>query len=107
MSISINSSMHNSSYSSIKQKPRKESSGVPFPNITEDGVLEGFAARMLPEGMGLSNDQMMAKLYPNRARKIFEFGNDGSIRILPGLSPQDLLRAQTILREIRMWEQGR
>ena len=110
MNISSSINMYNHSHNSAGQKPKKESSGIRFPAIGENGMIQGddirTLVRALPEGIGLTDEEVMDRLFPNRANKIFEFGEDGSTRILPGLSREDYLRARALLREWELWMRG-
>lgn len=75
-------------------------------SITENGVLEGAAARALPDSILASSEKNLAGIIDKGTKVLFEFGEDGSINIKPGLLQKDYLRAQATLREWETHEPG-
>ena len=82
------------------------SAGEAGVSITENGVLEGVAVRALPESILAKSGQHLAKIIEKGTKVLFEFGEDGSVSIKPGLSMEDYMRAQAALREWEMHEPG-
>lgn len=74
--------------------------------ITENGVLQGVTVKALPEEILARSEQHLAKIKEKGTKVLFEFGDDGSISIKPGLPMEDYLRAQITLREWETHEPG-
>lgn len=75
-------------------------------SITEDGALEGITARPLPDKILASSQKNLASIIEKGTKVLFEFSDDGSISITPGLLREDYLRARSILREWEINEPG-
>ncbi len=78
-----------------------DSSGAPSVKVTKDGVIEGLTANVLPEDIVMKSEQNLAKIIERGTKVLFEFGEDGSVSIKPGLFHEDYLRAQACLLQ---WE---
>ena len=83
-----------------------DSAGKAGISLTGNGVLEGATVRTLPESVLASSDKNLAKIIEKGTKVLFEFGDNGSISIKQGLSPEDYIRAQATLREWETHEPG-
>ncbi len=75
-------------------------------SITKNGVLTGATARALPDSILASSEKNLAAIREKGTKVLFEFGEDGSISIKPGLLRDDYLRAKATLREWEIHEPG-
>lgn len=75
-------------------------------STTKNGVLAGATAKTLPDSILASSQKNLAGIIDKGTKVLFEFGDDGSISIKPGLLRDDYLRAQATLREWEIHEPG-
>ncbi len=75
-------------------------------SIAENGGIGGMTIRALPDRLLASSAKHLADIQEKGTKVLFEFGQDGSISIKPGLLRDDYLRAQATLREWEIHEPG-
>jgi hypothetical protein len=117
MSNSISNNLNTQYYSTTQKKNKPETSSFTITKMDEkelisDEELINFQnelkskARMLPKGVGMTGEEFLKHIESTTAKIVFEFGQDGSIRIKEGLSQADYRRAELALRDIEFWRRG-
>ena len=117
MSIGINSNLQGTSHYPVAKKAKTGTGTFSIPTNNEDeenavdlsGIFRSdwrSVIQQLPDGIGMNDAQLIAKIEERTANIVFDFGDDGSVTIRQGLSRYDLARAQAALRELELWRQG-
>lgn len=131
MSIHINYNLHTQGYNPTAKRGTTATGGFAMPDmkdtsvtetdesesragdkidVDENGMIQNHLraqVKMLPAGIGMTAAEFVKYHEDRTAKIVFDFGEDGSVRIKEGLSKADYLRAKQSLMEMELWRQGK
>ena len=127
MNINTISNLHSQSYNQIMKRNSVETENFTMPNMDEQSPVEASnpyskkelrdedfsfiyndltsRARMLPPEI-MNSNSLLKFQEAHTAKIVFEFGEDGSIRIKDGLSQADYASAKKALSDYEFWLNG-